>query len=216
MTKRNFIPKDFKSQPKTPGFYGISHGLYRSAIELIKTAEKDQRTHSHHILASITLFTATIESYFNEILTLNLLAKKYHSKNYLEALRLGNYSDNKMSFNEKIKAIFIAYDKKQKGIDTNGYIYQDLIALINLRNNIVHYNPDWENIYHYPKDLEHILNRTKIKLENAGWTTNFSNIQIGHWAKMTVKNILVEFSNITGAHNPFTDDESFKSTRWED
>lgn len=212
MKKQSFIPKNLRKHPVQPGFSGISHNIYKSAYELLKIAQQGQRPYSFHILSSVVLFTATLESYFNETLTLNLLAKKYHSREVLEALRQGN----NMSFHEKIKQVFIIYDKEQKGIDTDGCIYHDLVALGNLRNRIVHYNPDWENIYQYPKDLEHIIIRTQINLENAGWITNFSNIKIGHWAKMTVKNTLIEFSKITGAYNPFTDDERFKSTRWED
>lgn len=212
MKKRSFIPKDLKMHPVRPGFSGISHNFYRSAYELLKIVQREERTYSFHILSSVVLFTATLESYFNETLTLNLLAKKYISREALEALRQGN----KMSFHEKIRQVFLIYDKNQIGIDTDGYIYRDLVSLGCLRNRIVHYNPDRENIYQYPKDLEDILIRTQISLENTGWITNFSNINIGYWAKMTVKNTLIEFSKITGAHNPFTDNESFKSTRWED
>ena len=212
MKKQSFIPKDLREHPIQPGFSGISHSIYKSANELLKIAQKEQRIYSFHTHSSVVLFTATLESYFNETLTLNLLAKKYHSRDILEALRQGK----NMYFHEKIKQVFIIYDKEQKGIDTDGCIYRDLVALGSLRNKIVHYNPDWENIYQYPKDLEHILIRTQLSLENAGWITNFSNIKIGQWAKMTVKNTIIEFSKITGAHNPFTDDESFKSIRWED
>lgn len=209
MPKTNFIPKELREQPISSGFTGISHTIYKSAFELLRMAENNK---TYYILPSIILFVATIESYFNEILTLNLLMKQYQSQDYLLALRAGG----NISFNKKICMIFKSYDKKQKGIDTNSIIYRDFVALVNLRNNIVHYNPDWENIYHFPKHFQHIIKRTNIKLLNCGWTSNFSNIEIGKWAMLTVKNLIVEFSNITGAHNPFTDDERFKSTKWED
>lgn len=212
LKNQTFIPRELRKQPSQEGFIGISHSFYRSAYALLKIAQQRKSPFSIHTLSSIVLFTATLESYFNETLTLNLLAKKYLSREILVSLRKGNG----LSFHEKIRRVFEIYDKDKKGIETDGILYRDLVALGNLRNKIIHYNPDWDNIYRYPKNLEHILNRTHLNLENAGWITNFSNIKVGEWAKATVKNTLTEFSKISGAHNPFTDEESFKSTRWED
>lgn len=47
-----------------------------------------------------------------------------------------------MSFHEKIRNVFLAYDKEHKGIDTNGDTYRDLVALGKLRNRIAYYIPD--------------------------------------------------------------------------
>jgi hypothetical protein len=212
LKKNSFIPKPLRKKPVQPGFSNISQNIYKSANILLKIAQQENRTYSFHVHSSVILFTTTLECYFNETLTLNLLAKKYHSKEVLESLRQGN----NMSFHEKIRNVFLIYDKTQKGIDTDGDIYRDLVALGSLRNKIVHYNPEWENMYEYPKDLEHILSRTQLELENAGWITNFSNLIVGQWAKTTVKNTLIEFSRITGAFNPFTEEDSFKALKWED
>jgi len=207
-----FMPKEFKGYPVQKGFSGISHNIYRSANSLLSLAQQEGRTISFHVLSAVVLFTATLESYFNETLTVNLLVEKYDDRTLLESLRRGS----NLRFHEKIRRVFLIYDPKHEGIDTNGHKYLEIVALGNLRNRIVHYNPDWENMYKYPKELQHILKRTKIDLLRTGWITNFSNIIVGQWAKNTVKSTLTEFSLITGAHNPFTIDPNFKSTRWED
>jgi len=207
-----FIPKEFKGYPVQQGFSGISHNIYRSANSLLDLAQQEGRTISFHVLSAVVLFTTTLESYFNETLTVNLLAEKYNDRTLVESLRRGS----NLRFHEKIRRVFLIYDRNQAGIDTNGDTYRDIVALGNLRNRIVHYNPDWENMYKYPKELQHILKRTKIDLLRSGLITNFSNIIVGQWAKSTVKSTLTEFSLITGAHNPFTNDPNFKSTRWED
>jgi hypothetical protein len=204
--KQFFIPKGLKSfQDDVTGFSVLSHGFYNSAKGLLKIVEEEQLRYSNHVLSSVILFTTAIECYFNEVLTLSMYRiNDEETLIYLEGLKLGYDSNTKLSFLQKIKEIFKLYDKDNKGIDPNGNIYQDLNALINLRNQIVHYNPNFEWIHKYPQELEILQNRIKIKLENAGWTTNYSNIEIGYWAKQTVKNTFIEFSKISGGDNPFT------------
>lgn len=213
-----FIPRDFREiYEDSPGFSGLARGFFKSAVELLNNVEKEQNKYSCHVLSSIVLFTTSIEGYFNEILNLSLYKAKDDEKmtKRIEALKVGYESDIRLNFSEKIKQIFKAYDKQQKGIDTNGNTFQDLIALIALRNKIAHYNPNWNSFQKYPKDLELFHNRCKIKLERAGWTTNYSNIEVGLWAKQTVKKTIEEFSRISGAENPFSTEDSNKYTCWD-
>ena len=205
MTKNDyFIPKEFLNFKEMSSFSTLSPGFYRSAIALLNNAKNQGSKYSNDVLSAVILFTTTIESYFNEILTLSLFkVKTEESKEFIEKLKLGLVSNSRLSFKQKIAAIFKAYDPNSKGIDTNGDTFQDLVALINLRNRIVHYNPNWYSIYKYPKELEILQSRCRIILENTGWTTNYSCIEVGEWADQTIRNIIIEFSRISGAENPF-------------
>jgi hypothetical protein len=137
LKKNSYIPKVLRKHSVQSGFTGISQNIFKSANRLLTIAQQENRIYSFHVHSSVVLFTTTLECYFNETLTLNLLANKYHSREVMESLRQGN----NLSFHEKIRQVFLIYDKNQKGINTDGDIYRDLVALGNLRNKIVHYNP---------------------------------------------------------------------------
>lgn len=106
-----FIPKEFKGYPVQQGFSGISHNIYRSANSLLDLAQQEGRTISFHVLSAVVLFTATLESYFNETLTVNLLAEKYNDRTLVESLRRGS----NLRFHEKIRRVFLIYDRNQAG-----------------------------------------------------------------------------------------------------
>ena len=114
MKKQSFIPKYLRQYPAHAGFYGITHSIYRSANVLLNVAQHESTTFSLYVHSSVVLFATTLESYFNQTLTTNLLAGKYGSREMIETLILGT----NMSIHEKIRNVFLVYDRTQKGIDT--------------------------------------------------------------------------------------------------
>ena len=101
-----FIPEEFKGYSVQQGFSGISHNIYRSANSLLDLAQQESRTISFHVFSAVVLFTTTLESYFNETLTVNLLAEKYNDRTLVESLRRGS----NLRFHEKIRRVFLIYD----------------------------------------------------------------------------------------------------------
>lgn len=227
MDMKYYTPKVFDKQKlDATGFSIISKHYFQTAKHLVLEAEKETKKKdfkvSAHILSSIILFTLTLECYFNENLALSYVLTsnekiKYeidllkHSKRSKESDSPNAIKD--LDFKGKVKAIFILYDKNSIGIDTNSSLYRDFISLVDLRNDLVHYKPSMDSLYDYPEKTRAILNKGMFKLINSDWTSNISNIAIGKWAYETVKNIIIEFSNISGGFNPF--DSWHKHLLWE-
>jgi hypothetical protein len=121
------------------------------------------------------------------------------------------YSD----FKDWVKEIFRLYDPVGAGLDPNCEEYQNLIALKELRNSVSHYNPTFIEHAEWPARLEHALHRSKLQVMNAGWVTNFCQVEIADWAHATIRAAVELFSRITRAENPFTTTDAGGMLNWE-
>jgi hypothetical protein len=107
-------------------------------------------------------------------------------------------------FKEWVKEIYRQYDRAKVGIDPNSAEYQNLLALKELRNSVVHYNPSFIEYISWPARLEQALHRTKVEVLNAGWVANFSRVEVADWAHDSTKAAVQLFCRLSGAEDPFT------------
>ena len=109
-------------------------------------------------------------------------------------------------FKDWVRETFRLFDRRSLGIDTDSPEFQNLLALKELRNTTIHYNPAFIEHIYWPARLERALQRTKLEVLNAGWVTNFSRPEVADWARETVKAAIELFCDASGAENPFTAD----------
>ncbi len=165
-----------------------------------------------YVFPAVILYCTCVESYFNEQLTLSsirigdrdLLAKIDHLK-YRAKPR------------DRYREIFRRYDPDDKGLDTNGDLYRNLLALIELRNAVTHYTPSFMGHVKWPARLQAALRGSKLSVLNASWTTNFSSIAVVDWSYVTTKDVIQRFNSMVGrsgtSFDPFSAPEEV--FRWE-
>lgn len=197
----------------------LSISYFRVANELRAMASADNSSWPGHfyIFPAVTMYTAAFEAFLQEHLTLSAFRLEQSSDaqdtSNIEHISKLKSPDN--DFKAWVKAVYRLYDPKGVGFDTNGDEYQNLVALKELRNSIVHYNPTFIQHALWPVKLEQALHRTKLEVLNAGWATNFQQVEVADWVHATVKGAVELFCNISGGENPFTTTEADGILNWE-
>ena len=137
------------------GMSSLSNVFFKQGNELLKLAEADIGKKkdavfpdkSDYVFPAVIMYCSSLEAYFNENLGFSYwLAEtegKYQNLDLLPTIKaLMRMNKPFETFKKKIKGTYKAYDKKQKGIDTNSEVYQNIIALYDLRNSIIHFCPE--------------------------------------------------------------------------
>jgi hypothetical protein len=122
---------------------------------------------------------------------------------------------NEREFKKSTINTFRIFNRNNVTIRPSSAEFQNLFALEELRNAVIHYNPEFIEYAYWPVRLEHALQRTKIEVLNAGWVTNFSRPEIADWARETVKTAIGLFCDVSGCENPFTTTACDGQFRWE-
>lgn len=163
----------------------------------------------YFVFPTVTMFVAAFEAFLQEQLEL-LRESEIASKGLDKEFLIEEFDDLKAQkppfkeFKEWVKEVYKRFDRVGVGIDSNSDEYQNLLALKELRNSVIHYNPSFiENIY-WPSRLEQALHCTKVQVLNAGWVTNFSRVEVADWAHDTVKRAVQLFCSKSGTEDPFT------------
>lgn len=102
-----------------------------------------------------------------------------------------------------MKAVFLYFDRTGQGIDATSPLYRNLLALKELRNAVVHYNPAFIEHVDWPSSLQQALQCSKIDVHNGGWVATFSQVEVADWAHRTVKDAVQLFAMISGYRDPF-------------
>lgn len=213
--KKTFTPNQLQNITPLQGFMLLSANYFKVANELrIRShATSDGKYHvSLYTLPSVIMYITAFESYLSE----NLAGLVHHSDTLLEQETISSLLYQNAPFNNFknwVKETFRILDSSQNGIDTNSSVYQNLIALHNLRNMIVHYTP--QNIDHnkWPIKLQDIIRRIEINPFNSGWESNLSTTFVADWAYGTTRDAITYFYQITGhGMDVFNCDKPF---RWE-
>jgi len=162
-----------------------------------------------YVVPAVVMYTAAFEAFLQEHLAFSRhrlerldAPSKAVDLERIDALKMQEkpFGD----FKDWVKEIYRLYDPKGIGLDPNCEQYQNLIALKELRNSVIHYNAAFIEHAVWPARLEQALHRSKIQVMNAGWVTNFLRVEVADWAHATVRAAVELFSQITGAENPFT------------
>jgi hypothetical protein len=209
MTKlpKTFVPPQLKDVEKLQTGGVILSRLYFSvANELRGKADENARKQGsefeNHVIPIIILYSTCVESYFNEQLA--ILEAGVSDIKILESIEsIRNCTEEFRKPNKRFTEIYRMFDSKKEGIDTNGSIYIDLLALTALRNSLVHYSPRIIDHVIWPQSLEQVLHRTKLQIINSDWVSNFMRISVADWSYSVSKNAIQEFCRISGRIDPF-------------
>jgi|GEM_PF-1836978 len=216
-----FMPRPLAGRDSLKSFTSLAPNYFRVANELRDTAHRGAKWPDHYyVFPAVVIYMASFEAFLQEMLTFtrarigestdpNTVAV-LATIDALKAQRAA-YQD----FKDWIKEIYRLFDPKGVGIDTNSPEFQNLLALKELRNSAIHYNPAFIEHIFWPARLEHALQRTKLEVLNAGWVTNFTRTEIVDWARETVKAAIESFCTLSGAENPFTTTAHNGALRWE-
>jgi len=214
-----FTPNFLKNDDflRGPTLAPLSGSFFKQGNELSQLAEAEIKKkensffpdQSDYVFPAVIMYCSSFEAYLNENLGISYWLAESDGK-YQNLEMLGTIEDlRKMNkpfetFKKKVKGIYKVYDKKQKGIDTNSLVYQNIIALYELRNSIIHYSPEMVEDTKWPKRVEQAFFKSKPKSQlRSVWTYTFSCINVSSWAHDTVKDAVQEFVEISGADDPF-------------
>jgi len=216
-----FMPRPLAGSDSLKSFTSLAPNYFRVANELRDTAHRGAKWPDHYyVFPAVVIYMASFEAFLQETLTFASArigeSTDPNTKTVLvtiDALKAQRaaYRD----FKDWIKEIYRLFDPKGVGIDTNSPEFQNLLALKELRNSAIHYNPAFIEHIYWPARLEHALQRTKLEVLNAGWVTNFARTEIVDWARETVKGAIESFCRLSGAENPFTTTAHNGALRWE-
>jgi hypothetical protein len=218
----SFTPRPLADREALPNLVVLSDNYFRVANEFRTMAATDRARWPGHfyIFPAITMYAAAFEAFLQEHLALSRFmiedsedAQKSIHIEHINALKAQQRSYQ--GFKEWVKAVFRLYDPKGIGVDTACEEYQNLLALKELRNSIVHYNPEFIEYSVWPARLEQALHHSKLEVMNAGWVTNFRQLAVADWAHDTVRAAVELFCGMTGAENPFTTTSADGTFNWE-
>ena len=217
-----FTPVALRDRETLKSLPILSISYFRVANELRAMASADNSSWPGHfyIFPAVTMYTAAFEAFLQEYLALSAfrLEQSNDAQNTSNIERINALKTQQHpygDFKAWVKEVYRLYDSKGVGFDPNGDEYQNLIALKELRNSIVHYNPTFIQYAFWPARLEQALHRTKLEVLNAGWATNFRQVEVADWAHATVKGAVELFCNISGGENPFTTTDADGILNWE-
>lgn len=189
MSKKVFIPKELEKEKSIFSFGTMSKAYWDFAIEMETSANNQLKKQfsTFYVFPAIIFYCASFEALLNEGLTEILLYDKSKEE---EINNIKNANGEYRDVSKKVKICARYLDRKNEGdIDEN--ILQEYIALSEVRNAIIHYNPEFGSIFHYPPRLEAAFIRSKVKVVIGGdWVETFKTKVVLYWAKETIKNII--------------------------
>jgi hypothetical protein len=205
MTKNHFTPRLLTSVHNpikslsiiSTNYFKVGNHLHA----LSKTGQNDLPPH-YFTFPAIIMYVSAFEAFIQEQLAFALEnAQCTQSKSFCTKLK--NQEKPYKDFKCWIKEIYKAFDKSNKGIDINSALYHDLIALRELRNVLVHYNPQFIEHSKWPYRIQEALNRANISIVNSNWPVTLSQPKVADWAHQTIKEAILLLVEQSGLLNPF-------------
>lgn len=189
MKRKSFIPKELKNKKAFFSFGTMSTAYWDFAVKMESMAleEFTSQPTSFFVFPATIFYCASFEALLNEGLTKILLYDK-SNENEINKIKAGQ--EDYKNLVKKIKICAAYLDRKKQGIIQENIILE-YVALSEVRNAIVHYNPVFGSIFHYPPRLEAAFNRSKSKaIIGADWAVTFETKIVLSWARKTAKNII--------------------------
>jgi hypothetical protein len=138
-----------------------------------------------------------VESYFNEHIAMaesqNLL-----SKGRAEVLRIANLED-------KLVGLLAELTEGRRDWRRGEDPYQSFRQLLTLRNELVHYKPEFTPMGEFPDPtVEQIARRFRHEwFGRCDWTVAVLTANVADWACRTVRELVEEFHRMVGTRNPW-------------
>lgn len=202
MAKDNsFTPRELKGRDGLVAISVLSRNYFTVAQDLRERSKYDQaeRPGHYYVFPAVIMYAAALEAFFSELLALEL----YFSGGDKTLELLKNTNADFSDFKTWLREIFERYNRAQLDIDFGGELFQNVIALKELRNSAAHYNPRFISHIEWPKRLHQVLNKSRIDVLNSGWETNLSTPIIADWAYGVTKDTIETFCRASGNQNPF-------------
>jgi hypothetical protein len=212
-----FMPRHLAGRDSLKSFTSLAPNYFRVANELRDTAHDGAKWPGHYyVFPAVVIYMASFEAFLQETLTFTRarIEESTDPATVAFVATIDALKTQHQDFKDWIKEIYRLFDRKGVGIDPNSPEFQNLLALKELRNSAIHYNPAFIEHIFFPARLEHALQRTKLEVLNAGWVTNFARAEVVDWARETVKGAIESFCRLSGAENPFTT-TAHGALRWE-
>ncbi len=221
-TDKTFVPAALKGKQGEALRVAVlvSTNYYRVANHLRRLAHEGSAplTRYELVFTCVTMFVAAFEAYVQERLAIemdklrDLDTPESRSRSALlldlkeqRELKLESNPAQpeyvKLDFKKWIKAVY--FFGKCAAMDTSSSVYSNLIALRDLRNAVVHYNPSFIEHTSWPLRLQHALRCSKVDVMNGNWVTTFTQVEVADWAQRTVKEAVEAFADVFGRKSPF-------------
>jgi len=218
----SFRPRPLRNREARASLSNLSGNYFKAANEFRAMAVTEgSRWPGHfYVFPAVTMYVASFEAFLQEHLALYRFhlersddARKATHIERINALKAQQKPYR--SFKEWVKGVYRLFDSKDVGLDTTCDEYQNLLALKELRNSIVHYNPAFIEYALWPANLERALQCSKIEVRNADWVSSFMRVEIADWAHETIRAAIELFCGISGVENPFTTTQADGMLNWE-
>lgn len=196
--------------PDSPkGFTILSSLFYRMARVLTEQevqGEGSVRVRGGLPITAVILSQACLEAYLNEFLVVERTG-------YADKWEYVMPSLTRLSLPEKW--LFVARHKCGKTFNTGEEPFQSFKLLVALRNELVHYAPEFRPLAELPNKMLHGL-KSKFDFEyedQSDWTTQILIGPCAVWSCDTAKAIITKFHELIGILDPW---QVKSSPLWED
>jgi len=196
------------AQPPPLGFASLSSIAYQLSLMYSRQARVATVPVVAHPFAAIVMAVVFIESYFNETVEVAARAGQISVARAAELRR-----DN---LEEKLEKFLLDISKGQTQWDRGARPYQSFRELLTLRNELVHYKPEFIPYGSFTNpQVEQIAKRFPHEwLGRCDWTVAVLTPQVADWACQTAREIVEEFHRLRGTMSPWA--RNFPGWRVED
>jgi hypothetical protein len=210
---RVFTPSHLRNQQPIESFSLVSDGYWKFAEQIV--INPNGSTGNSHtpaaIFTSIWLYLAAFEAFIQETIAYarsTAVGTKLSTESTAKFEALASARRPYNEFKPWVREAYRAFDKSGVGIDTDSTIYQNLVALKELRNATIHYNANMIRRDHWPLAVQEAFRRAAPPQFRSSWVGGLSRPEVSSWARDTARIALEEFWSLAKPTHPFRHDET--------
>lgn len=198
--RKTFKPKEFGNTQSLFSLGTMSTSYWDLAEEFKEKVIDDIDSHktgiySKYAFPAIIMYCSAVEALINESLSLKG-SQTTDGQLAGSIAAIKNGLDDNRDLLAKTKNAYKSLSRDSSAtIDEN--ILQNFRALSEVRNAIVHYNPDFIDVHNWPIRLQEALKRSRVEPIMGDWTITFRTKPVLLWAEATGKTLISEFLRIT-------------------
>ena len=136
---------------------------------------------------AIILYCSSVEALVNERFSLKEKSAPENCKSLITIIRDGLDDNRSLSYKIKNAHQILSEGCTAKLGDAT---LQNFVALIDVRNAFIHYNPDFGDVFEWPKRLENALKRSRVKQIVGNWDYTFRTMPFVTWAYNTTSEMI--------------------------